>query len=280
VIGVWTAVDAVRAYREGAGDEAVSAGIFALAYCAVAFGVITVSLYGTRQTARARALDAGRSRDRVDDSEDEYEDGSAARIDFDQTQDVRGAWGLALLWNGFFSPVYVAFLVESWRGSRPALVSLIVPIVGTALIIRATLRDRGWGRSGASTFELAGAPAAIGGRLVGRIVSGRMPANGTSIKLRLTCLRHEGGRRGIERLVWEAEEKVTAGDIRSTGGIPVEFDIPAHCEPTSAGRASASHIKWVLHAEAADRDVNFAPRFDVPVLRADAPALASAKDQE
>jgi hypothetical protein len=266
--GIWSAADAVRAVREGARAQAISAGIFALAFCAVGFGVITVSLYGTRQAARARALNASRSGDRTDDFEDEYEDWSAARIDSDQTQGVRGAWALALLWNFFFSPVYVAFLVESWRGSRPAPASLIVPIVGMGLIIRAALRGRGWGRSGASTFEIADGPVTIGGRLVGRIVSDRMPANGTSIRLRLTCVRHEGRRSGIERMIWETEKKVTAGDIRSTGGIPVDFDIPAHCEPTSADRSSTSHIKWVLQAEAAEPGVSFAPRFDVQVSQA------------
>lgn len=275
VIGVWTAADAVRAYREGAWNEAVSDGIFALAYCAVGFGIITVFLYGARQAARGRVLDASRS----GESWDESEDGSMARIDSDQTQDVRGTWALAIFWNLFLSPVYVAFLVELWRGSRPAPASLIVPIVGIGLIIRAALggrgRGRGWGRSGASTFEMAGNPPTIGGRLAGRIVSDRMPANGTSIKLRLSCLRHEGRRSGMERLIWETEKKVAAGDIRTTGGIPVDFDIPAHCEPSSADRSSTSRIKWVLHAEAAERGVSFAPRFDVPVLRAPAPAEAS-----
>jgi hypothetical protein len=272
--GVWSAADAVRAYREGGWGEAVPVGVFALAFCAVGFGIMIVPLYGARGAARARALDASRS----GESWQESEDGSMARIDSDQTQGVRGAWALALFWNLFLSPVYVAFLVELWRGSRPGPVSLIVPLVGMGLIIRAALRGRGWGRSGASTFEVAESPATIGGRLVGRIVSDRMPAKGTSIRLRLTCLRHEGRRRGIERMIWETEKKVTAGDLRSTGGIPVDFDIPAHCEPTSADGSSRSRIKWVLQAQAAEPGASFAPRFDVPVLPTPAPAIAPAED--
>ena len=271
VAGVWAAANAVRAYREEAWREAVSVGIFALAFCGVGFGLMLVSLYGARDAARARALDASRS----GESWPEAEDGAVGRIDSRQTQDLRGAWALALFWNLFLSPVYVGFVVESWRGSRPAPLSLIVPVVGIALVIRAALAGRGWGRSGASTFEMTGSPAAIGGRLAGRIVSDRMPADGTSVKLRLTCLRHEGRRRaGMERLVWEAEKTVTADDIRSTGGIPVEFDIPAHCEPTSADHSSTSPIKWVLQAEATEPGASFAPRFDVPVFRAaDAPEI-------
>jgi hypothetical protein len=273
--GVWAAVDAVRASRERAWDEAVSVGIFALAFCGVGFGLMVVSVYGTRQAARARILDAGRSGEPWPEDEDE----PVGRIDSSQTQGLRGAWALALFWNLFLSPFYVAFLVELWRGSRPGLASAIVPLVGIVLIVRAGRGRRGWGRSGASTFELAGEPAAIGGRLVGRIVSDRLPPNGTSIKLRLTCLRHEGRRRlGMERLVWEAEKTVSAANVRSTGGIPVEFDIPAHCEPTSADRSSTSPIKWVLQAEA-ERGASFAPRFDVPVYRApDAPAITSSEE--
>jgi hypothetical protein len=272
--GVWAAVDAVRASRERAWDEAVSVGIFALAFCGVGFGLMVVSVYGARQAARARILDAGRS----GEPWPEDEDGPVGRIDSSQTQDLRGAWALALFWNLFLSPVYVAFLVELWRGSRPGLASAIVPLVGIVLIVRAARGRRGWGRSGASTFQLAGPPAAIGGRLVGRIVSDRMPADGTSIKLRLTCLRHEGRRLlGMERLVWEAEKTVSAGDVRTTGGIPVEFDIPTHCEPTSADRSSASPIKWVLQAEATERGASFAPRFEVTVNPTpDAPAIRSS----
>ncbi|HYR06580.1 MAG TPA: hypothetical protein VEQ60_02350, partial [Longimicrobium sp.] len=257
--GVWGAANAVRAYREGAREEALSVGIFALAFCGVGFGLMIGSLYGARKAARARKARRpgrpwpGRQRNQV------------GRIDSSETQGLRAVWAAALGWNLFLSPFYFGLADGLRSGSRAALAGLILPLVGIVLIIAALRARRRWRRFGKSTLQMAEALPAIGGRLVGRIISDRLPADAASIRLRLTCLRREKGRYGAERLVWETEKTLPASPARSTGAIPVEFDIPAHCEPTSEPRSSSSYIQWVLQATAEAPGVDFAPRFEVPV---------------
>lgn len=273
VAGLRAVANAVGAYREGARDEAVSVGIFALAFCAAGFGLLMVSIYGVRkELRRTRVLKASQSRrpwpGRLERP--------VGRIDSTETQGLRAVWMSALLWNLFWSPLYFGLSDGLRSGSRVAVAGLAVPLAGIVLIV-AALRARGrWERFGVSTLQMAEALPAVGGRLVGRIISDRLPADAASITLRLSCLRREGSRRyGARQLVWEAEKMLPAHAARAAGAIPVEFDIPAHCEPSSRARSSSPYVQWVLQAIAEAPGVDFAPRFEVPVHSTPAAAEAA-----
>jgi hypothetical protein len=261
VAGVWAAANAVRAYREGAREEALSVGIFALVFCGVGFGLMAESIHGVRKAARTRTLKARRPWAG-------HQDRPVGRIDSDDTQGLRGVWAAALGWNLFLSPLYFGLADGLRDGSRFALAGLILPLVGIVLIVRALRARQRWRRFGKSTLQMAEALPIIGGRLVGRIVSDRLPADVASIRLRFTCLQRERSRRyGADRLVWETEKTLPASAIRATRVIPVEFDIPAWCEPTSEPRSSSPYIQWVLQATVQAPGEDFAPRFEVPVFR-------------
>jgi hypothetical protein len=278
VAGLRAVANAVGAYREGAREEAVSVGIFALVFCGVGFGLMMGSLYGARTVARTRAAKTGRSRRPWPGRLKQQ----VGRIDSSETQGLRAVWAAALLWNLFWSPLYFGLSDGLRDGSRMALAGLIVPLAGIVLIIQALRARRRWERFGGSTLQMAEALPSIGGRLVGRIISDRLPADAASIRLRLTCLRRERRRGlGVGGLVWETEKTVPANPARATGTIPVEFDIPAHCEPSSEPRSSSSYIQWVLQATAEAPGADFAARFEVPVYSTPGAAEAAlAEDSD
>jgi hypothetical protein len=276
VAGLRAGANAVGAYREGA-REAVAVGIFALVFCGVGFGLMAESLYGVRNAARARAARASRARRPWPGRLDRR----VGHVDSSETQGLRAMWMAALLWNLFWSPLYFGLSDGLRSGSGFALAGLIVPLTGIVLIILALRARRRWLRFRGATLQMSEALPSIGGRLVGRIISDRMPADAASITLRLTCRRREKRRGyGAGQLVWETEKTLPATPARSRGAIPVEFDIPAHCEPSSEPRSSSSYIQWVLQATAEAPGADWAPRFEVPVYSTPDAAAAALTEED
>jgi hypothetical protein len=276
--GVRAAVYAVGAYRESARAEAISLGIFALVFCGVGFGLMAESLYGVRKAARVQAAKARRVR-RPWPGRLERPVGD---VDSGATQNLRAVWMAALLWNLFWSPFYFGLSDGLRGGSRLVLVGLVLPLIGIVLIILSLRARHRWQRFGGSTLQMADAFPSIGGRLVGRIISDRMPAGAASVTLRLTCRRREKLRRyGGGQLVWETEKMVPANPARATGAIPVEFDIPAHCEPSSEPDSSPPYVQWVLQATAEAPGMDWEHQFVVPVYStSDAAAAALPEDAD
>lgn len=271
--GLLVAAGALNQLSHGARKEALLGGFYALVFCGVGFGVIILSIQGPVKAPRALEASAPGEPWRW------RPDWAAGRIVSADRQELRFAWLFAIFWNLLSSHLYFVLPGEVRSGNLPALLGLIFPLVGIGLIISAVKATLRWRRFGASTLEMDETPAAIGGRLAGRITSERLPVGAASIKLRLTCLRLEKHNRSTtERVIWEAEKTLTDYPIHFSGGIPVEFEIPANCEPTSADRSARTHIKWTLQATAEVPGVDYAPKFDVPVFRTlGTPAAASAK---
>jgi hypothetical protein len=275
LLGLLLAAAALSQLGQGAWKDALVGSFYALLMGGTGFGLIYLSFWNPSRIHVTPALEASAP----GEPWRWRQDWAAGRIISADRQGHRLAWGYAAAWNLFFSYLYVRLPGELRRENWGALVGLIFLIFGIGLIIsavRATLR---WRKFGVSTFEMAQTPAAIGGRLAGRITSERLPAGASSIELRLACVRRERhGRSTTERVIWKAEKTLTDQPIHFSGGIPVEFDIPAECEPASATRSSLPYIKWRLQAIAEVPGVDYAPKFDVPVFRTtSAPAVASAE---
>jgi hypothetical protein len=272
--GLLVAAASLRQMSQGAWRDGAAGSLYALLLGGVGFGLIILSIPGLKapRTAALQASAPGEPwRWRPD--------WTTGRIVSANRQDLGFAWLLAIFWNLLSSHLYFVLPGEVRSGNLPALLGLIFPLIGIGLIISAVKATLRWRRFGASTLEMDETPAAIGGQLRGRITSERLPVGATSIKLRLACLRLVKHHRSTsERVIWEVEKTLTDYPIHFSGGIPVEFDIPADCEPTSAAGSARSHIKWTLQATAEVRGVDYAPKFDVPVFRTlGVSAVASAE---
>lgn len=272
LVGLIVTAGVLRQLSQGAWRDAFVGSFYALVMCAIGFGMIILSIRGPLKAPTALEASAPGEPWRW------RPDWAAGRIVSADRQEYRFVWLVAIVWNLVVS--YVCFVLPGGvrGGNVPALIGLFFPLTGIALLfgaVKATLR---WRRFGSSTFEMHETPAPIGGRLAGRITSERLPVGARSIRLHLACLRVEKHHRSsTERVIWEAERTLTDHPIHFSGGIPVEFDIPADCEPSSAAGSGRSYIRWMLQATAELPGVDYAPRFEVPVFRTSAAAAASAE---
>lgn len=274
LMGLFIAAASLNQLVHGAWSYALKGSLFALLFCGAGFGLIIVSIW---DPVRTLAPDLKASA--PGEPWRWRPDWAAGRIVSTDRRELRRVWLLAVGMILPSSSLYFVLPGALRSGNWKALVGLAFPLVAIYLLILAVKATLRWRRFGASTLEMAQTPATIGGRLVGRITSERLPAGAASIKLSLVCLRHEKYRRSSPGWpIWKVEKTLTDYPIHFSGGIPVEFDIPADCEPASATRSSRPCITWMLQATAEVPGVDYAPKFDVPVFRTPgAPAITSAE---
>ena len=159
------------------------------------------------------------------------------------------------------------------QGNRTALIALIFPVIGLAMIFFALNTTRAWRKFGRSIFEMATVPAASGGTLQGRIqVKTRLqPEHG--LHLRLSCVRRtttgaSNNRQTSEKILWQ-DEKWLRADLPQTDfnatEIPVFFRLPDNLPESTV--SSGDGIHWKLEASAKLRGPDFHAAFDVPVFK-------------
>jgi len=159
------------------------------------------------------------------------------------------------------------------QGNHAALITLIFPVIGLAIIFYARNTTRAWRTFGRSIFAMAAVPAAPGGTLAGEIqVKNRLqPQHG--LHLRLSCVRRtttgkSNNRQVNEKILWQDEKWLRADlpqtDVNATG-IPIFFNLPGHLPEAAA--ATGDGIHWKLEASAKLRGPDFYAAFDVPVFK-------------
>jgi len=191
-------------------------------------------------------------------------------------------WIFVAFWCGI-SGVISLFVVpqQFHQGNHAALIVLVLPIVGLAMIVFALNTTRAWRKFGQSIFEMPAVPAASGGALEGKIrVKAKLePQHG--LHLRLACVRRattgkSNNRQITEKILWQDEKWLRADlpqmDLNATG-IPVFFKLPDNLPESSA--AGGDGIHWKLEAAATLRGPNFHAAFEVPVFNlAEPPAIS------
>ena len=167
------------------------------------------------------------------------------------------------------------------QGNRAALLALIFPIIGLAMIFFVLNTTRAWRKFGRSIFEMAAVPAASGGVLRGRIqVQTKLqPQHG--LHLRLNCIRRtttgaSNNRQVSEKILWQ-DEKWLRAELPRTGSdataIPVFFKLPDNLPESTVSTGDGIH--WKLEASAKLRGPDFHAAFDVPVFKLSEPPALS-----
>jgi len=204
----------------------------------------------------------------------ERKDWATGRITSGAGKSVVLLWIFVIFWLAVSTVITVLVVPpEVHRGNHAALIALIFPVIGLAVLVFAANTSLAWRRYGQSYFEIAAMPGALGGTLEGMIqVNARLrPEHG--LHLRLSCLRRTTtgtgkNRRTTEKILWQ-DEKWLRPDLPQTDlnatGIPIYFKLPAD-QPEST-TAMGDGIHWKLEASAKVPGPNYHATFEVPVYR-------------
>jgi hypothetical protein len=163
--------------------------------------------------------------------------------------------------------------VQLQQGNRLALVALVFPVIGLAIIWFALSTSRAWRRFNRSLFCMGSFPAPAGGTLTGAIEvpAPLRPEHGWH--LRLSCVRRtvtgaSNNRQASDQVLWE-DERWLRSDLPSAAAgatrIPVFFKLPDGLP--ESGTATGDGIHWQLEASAKLRGPSFNALFDVPVFK-------------
>lgn len=207
-------------------------------------------------------------------------DWADGRIASSSRKGVLLLWIFVTFWCAASAVISLAIVPQQLhQGNRAALIALIFPVIGLAIIFFALNTTRAWRKFGGAIFEMAAVPAAPGGALAGEIQVKTKLQPRYGLHLRLSCLRRtttgaSNNRRTSEKILWQ-EEKWLRADLPQIAlnatGIPVFFKLPDNLPESTVSPGDGIH--WKLEASAEMRGSNFHATFEVPVFKlAEAPA--------
>jgi hypothetical protein len=183
-------------------------------------------------------------------------------------------WTLVVFWCLVTGVISMAVLVPEWhRINHAALLALIFPAVGLAVLIFTINTTVAWRRFGQSIFEPPALPFAPGCTLAGDLKVRIRAQPQLGWHLRLSCVRRttagkSNNRQTSEKILWQDEKWLRANlpQIDSnTTRIPVFFSLPDHLPESSTSTGDGIH--WKLEASAKFRGPNFHVTFEVPVFK-------------
>jgi hypothetical protein len=186
------------------------------------------------------------------------------------------AWVFAGIWNLIGLPVGFMGVREALeKGNTMALLALLFPLVGFALLVwaaRATARHR---RYGVSVFEMEAVPAPLGHGLTGVVRTSSPLAVPEGFRVVLSCIRRVTRGSGknsstSESILWQEERTVAGRTGRAPEGmtttVPVAFALPADGQPCDDSNPR-DRVLWRLEVSASVPGVDYGSAFEVPVFR-------------
>jgi hypothetical protein len=137
------------------------------------------------------------------------------------------------------------------REFNPLIVlALILGAAGVYYLVRGVRRRAVITRFGTTVFDQEGSNVYVGETLRGRVITSRRLSAPDGFQLRVRCIEGKGetmdekNRRSRAAILWEASH--TAHTADSSGGIPVEFTIPA----SALADAKFGSQDWTLRVDA------------------------------
>jgi len=247
---------------------------------AIVCGGLVFLLFGIR--AKKQALED--SRKKVDDEKPwlQRKDWAAGRMATTIRHGTVLLWIIVFFWCGASFAISLAVVpMQLSQGNHAALIALVFPVIGLALIFFALRATIAWRRFGKSVFEITTVPAPAAGALQGEIrVPGKLqPEHGWH--LALTCIRRSitgpvNNLRTTEKILWQDEKWLRPDLPQKTPGtiaVPVYFQLPADKPESTPKTGDGTH--WRLEAWARLPGPDFRAAFEVPVFRLDEPPAAS-----
>jgi hypothetical protein len=209
-------------------------------------------------------------------------DWAAGRIVTASKQNSLLLWIIVFFWcAASFAISLVVVPGQLMRGNHAALIALVFPVIGVALILFACRTTFAWRRFSKSIFEPKSVPTAAGGVLQGEIQfpGTAQPEHGWH--LALSCIRRTvsgpiNNLRTTEKILWQ-DEKWLRPDLPKknpgTISLPVFFPLPGD-KPESSPDDGNGTI-WRLEAWGRFPGPDFRAEFEVPVFKLDEPHAVS-----
>jgi hypothetical protein len=238
---------------------------------AIVCGGLIALIFGIHAKKQALRISAAKT----DDEKPwlKRKDWADGRITSSSRKAVLLLWIFVVFWCGISGVISIFVPPQLNQGNHAALIALIFPVIGLAMIFFALNTTLAWRKFGRSIFEMAAVPTALGGTLEGeiRVKTKLQPQHG--LHLRLSCVRRtttgaSNNRRTSERILWQ-DEKWLRADLPQTElnatGIPVYFKLPDNLPESTASLGDGIH--WKLEASATLRGPDFHAAFEVPVFK-------------
>ena len=283
LVGVVTAVFAVRSFLDEDFGKGAFLSIFALVFGGFGIGMTAFMLEArkkARKSLELRALAPGEPwKWREDWAEGTARSSTKTTMLF--------AWAFSILWNLISLPLLFVLPAEILeKENYPALLGLLFPLVGVGLLVWAIRETLEWKTFGQSLFRLNSTPGVIGGVLAGTV---EVPASfepDQVFDVTLSCINRKRTGSGknsstTETILWQEklESVRPLGQPAAMGSaIPVRFEIPYDCKQCDDTDPD-DRILWQLGAHAAVPGVDYHGTFEVPVFRTAASrALSPGQD--
>jgi hypothetical protein len=246
--------------------------VLSLLSAAVVCGGLIALIFGI--TAKKQALQTSVSK--TDDEKPwlKRKDWATGRITSSSRKAVLLLWIFVGFWCAASLVISLAVVpLQLHQGNHAALIALIFPVIGLAIIFFALNTTRAWRKFNRSNFVMPIFPAAQGGALAGEIQVQKKLQPRHGWHLRLSCVRRtltgkSNNRQMSEKILWQ-DEKWLRADLPQTNlnatGIPVFFQLPEHLPESAVLPGDGIH--WKLEASAELRGPNFHAVFEVPVFK-------------
>lgn len=250
-----------------------------LSAVAVSIGLIAL-IFGI--TAKKQAMQAAAMRAEEKNPWLKRSDWAAGRIPSTVKKAILLLWIFVFFWCAASAVICLAVVPpQLHQGNHAALIALIFPVIGVAIIYFSLITTSAWRKFNRSLFKMASVPAAHGGELAGEIeVQTRLqPQHG--IHLKLSCVRRtvtgkSNNRQTSEKILWQDEKWLRAslppGGAKATA-IPVYFKLPDGLPESTVSAGDGVH--WKLEASAELPGPNFHAAFEVPIFKLAEPPAPS-----
>jgi len=180
-------------------------------------------------------------------------------------------WGLAAIWNLISAPLPFVIREEVLeKQNYPALIGLLFPLVGIALLVWAARRTLEWRRFGPAPVTLDPFPGSIGGHVGGTIdVNLPYDAN-TKFSMTLTCLHSYVSGSGKNRsrsesAIWQDVQIAHTSSNLQGSRISFQFAVPDGLDESDADQSEDSYYLWRLNLKAELSGVDIDRDYEIPV---------------
>jgi hypothetical protein len=180
-------------------------------------------------------------------------------------------WGLAAFWNLISAPLpFVIYGEVLEKQNYPALLGLLFPIVGVALLLWAARRTLEWRRFGPAPLALDPFPGSIGGH-VGGTIDVNLPYDADAkFSLTLTNLHSYISGSGKNRSRNESAKWQDVQIAHTSSGVKgsrlsFRFTVPEGLDESAADRSEDTYYIWRLNLKADLPGVDIDRDYDIPV---------------